>query len=596
MPQDYPVAASGVTYKVPADADPADAVKAFKDFADSIPSGLPATTAGDALKPLRVNAAGAGYELGPFHYLDRDLDETLLPYDPAKAYSAGDIILEGGILWYSPSGAAAGSGAPKNGRYRSWVPVTGYDLAKALYPLAPSVGWWQALLEDPTAGQLGVPQLFDGSRTYSPGHMVISGNKLWHANTSSTGVTPSPTTPEWTYVSLVDVVQRLAAGPDLSQFLSVPKSTNLPAAAPFDPTKVYDPGDRCTNDGLTWVCYFRAKSPGVPPRKGDWYNWIPVAGGDIAEVAARNHLSIELLWSMFNPDTQANLSTPAAPTQARTNVPQVYDPARLSRYGAGSIVYLPDTQSLWRCKSTGRDHPTTPPPTDISTPSADWEPYRLTDPNNWAAFRLVPPWAGRTPGDVLKVVDDDHLEWGAGGSGAGGATGPTGPAGPEGPQGPVGPAGPQGDPGPAGPAGADGAAGAQGLQGPAGADGPAGPAGPAGPTGADGAVGPAGPKGDPGEKGDPGAAGPKGDPGATGAQGDPGPTEVSADAGNTAKLGTDGKIMVPAELPAVAAADDDTTLAVMAGVWAKGRAFLQGSGPPAASLGKDGDVYFEVGP
>lgn len=89
-----------------------------------------------------------------------------------------------------------------------------------------------------------------------------------------------------------------------------------------------------------------------------------------------------------------------------------------------------------------------------------------------------------------------------------------GPVGPQGPEGPIGETGlPGADstvPGPTGPAGENGA------------DGAIGPAGPAGTDGADGETGPAG------------SAGPEG------------PTVVSADAGNTAILGTDGFLYVPA--------------------------------------------------
>lgn len=71
--------------------------------------------------------------------------------------------------------------------------------------------------------------------------------------------------------------------------------------------------------------------------------------------------------------------------------------------------------------------------------------------------------------------------------------------------------------------------GAQGPAGPAGAAGATGPQGPQGPAGADGAQGPQGP------------------------QGPPGPTAVSTDAGNSATLGTDSLIYVPASTGTVAA-------------------------------------------
>ena len=145
-----------------------------------------------------------------------------------------------------------------------------------------------------------------------------------------------------------------------------------------------------------------------------------------------------------------------------------------------------------------------------------------------------------------------------GADGADGAQGPTGPQGPAGEDGAQGIQGPQG---PAGPAGEDGA---QGQQGPAGPAGPEGPVGPAGADGVDGAVGPEGPagpegpqgpqgeQGDPGLNGNTGPQGPQGPAGADGADGaqgpagPAGPTAVSTDAGNTAVLGTDSLIYVPA--------------------------------------------------
>lgn len=98
----------------------------------------------------------------------------------------------------------------------------------------------------------------------------------------------------------------------------------------------------------------------------------------------------------------------------------------------------------------------------------------------------------------------------------------------------VGPAGPAG---PAGSDGIDGAQGPQGIQGPAGADGAQGPQGIQGPAGADGAQGPQGIQGPAGAEG---AQGPQG------VQGPAGPSAVSTDAGNTATLGTDDLIYVPA--------------------------------------------------
>lgn len=188
-------------------------------------------------------------------------------------------------------------------------------------------------------------------------------------------------------------------------------------------------------------------------------------------------------------------------------------------------------------------------------------------------------------------------------AGADGAVGPKGDTGDQGIQGIQGEAGPQGLPGADGPAGADGAegpAGPQGDQGPAGvgitlkgrvateADlptgaaqgdtyvvdetgnawswtdstssytdlgkvvGPQGPAGATGPQGVKGDTGPAGPAGPQGPKGDQGMMGYDGQKGATGATGPAGPagpagpTAVSKDAGNTAVLGSDNLLFVPA--------------------------------------------------
>ena len=185
-------------------------------------------------------------------------------------------------------------------------------------------------------------------------------------------------------------------------------------------------------------------------------------------------------------------------------------------------------------------------------------------------------------------------------AGADGAVGPKGDTGDQGIQGIQGEAGPQGLPGADGPAGADGAegpAGPQGDQGPAGvgitlkgrvateADlptgaaqgdtyvvdetgnawswtdstssytdlgkvvGPQGPVGATGPQGVKGDTGPAGPTGPQGPKGDQGMMGydgQKGATGATGPAGPAGPTAVSKDAGNTAVLGSDNLLFVPA--------------------------------------------------
>ena len=184
-------------------------------------------------------------------------------------------------------------------------------------------------------------------------------------------------------------------------------------------------------------------------------------------------------------------------------------------------------------------------------------------------------------------------------AGPAGAPGPQGAQGVPGPQGPEGADGATGNTGAEGPAGVKGDPGPQGPVGPTGATGPTGPQGPQGipgtgavwrgnwtsaatynandavsyngssyvalanninkppdanPTlwqmiaqqgaqGVQGATGPAGPQG---AQGVPGPTGPTGNQGATGPIGPPGPTAVSGDAGNTAMLGSDSRLYVPA--------------------------------------------------
>lgn len=187
-----------------------------------------------------------------------------------------------------------------------------------------------------------------------------------------------------------------------------------------------------------------------------------------------------------------------------------------------------------------------------------------------------------------------------------GPPGIAGPAGPPGPPGSVGPIGPQGPPGPAGsggggasnimelpvsltpgpyavpqanakgtlndwidttgltkgPKGDTGDTGSQGSKGDTGAVGPIGPQGPKGDTGATGSQGP---------KGDTGAAGPqgaKGDTGATGPQGLKGDTGAAGPQGPQGSAGDTSK-------------------------WA-GSAKYVSTSSPSASLGVDGDVYFQT--
>lgn len=141
-----------------------------------------------------------------------------------------------------------------------------------------------------------------------------------------------------------------------------------------------------------------------------------------------------------------------------------------------------------------------------------------------------------------NVLGYNGTEWIAavlptGGSGGTGTAGPTGPAGATGTPGATGATGPASTvPGPTGPAGP------QGATGPAGSGGTGTAA--TGPTGATGAAG---------------ATGPSGPAGATGATGASGPSAVSADANNTAVLGTDSLIYVPAPTGAAALALNDLT-------------------------------------
>jgi Collagen triple helix repeat (20 copies) len=189
-------------------------------------------------------------------------------------------------------------------------------------------------------------------------------------------------------------------------------------------------------------------------------------------------------------------------------------------------------------------------------------------------------------------------------AGPAGAPGPQGAQGVPGPQGPEGADGATGNTGAEGPAGVKGDSGPQGPVGPTGATGPTGPQGPQGipgtgavwrgnwtsaatynandavsyngssyvalanninkppdanPTlwqmiaqqGVQGAQGPTGPTGPQGAQGVPGPTGPTGNQGATGPTGPPGPTAVSGDAGNTAMLGSDSRLYVPATALAI---------------------------------------------
>src|SRR5215471_6166094 len=111
--------------------------------------------------------------------------------------------------------------------------------------------------------------------------------------------------------------------------------------------------------------------------------------------------------------------------------------------------------------------------------------------------------------------------------------------------------------------------------GPQGPQGPVGATGPAGPAGAQGIQGQAGPQGPAGATGATGAQGVQGIPGTQGLQGpqgNPGPSAVSANAGNTATLGTDNLIFVPATPVGSNASPtmDETAAAGIATTWSRG--------------------------
>jgi hypothetical protein len=150
------------------------------------------------------------------------------------------------------------------------------------------------------------------------------------------------------------------------------------------------------------------------------------------------------------------------------------------------------------------------------------------------------PEGPRGPAGPTGPKGDTGLTGLQGPQGLPGSTGAQGPKGDTGAQGPTGPQGLKGD------TGAQGQPGSQGLPGNTGATGPAGSPGATGAQGPKGDTGLQGPTGAPGGQGVQGPAGPAGATGATGPIGPAGPTAVSANAGNTARLGTDSKIFVPA--------------------------------------------------
>lgn len=232
-----------------------------------------------------------------------------------------------------------------------------------------------------------------------------------------------------------------------------------------------------------------------------------------------------------------------------------------------------------------------------------------------------------------------------------GVPGPEGPIGPQGEIGETGISGPQGEQGIAGdtgPAGVQGIQGEPGIAGPQGEVGPIGPtglAGPQGPAGLDGAEGPqgipglgitfigrvptvadlpatatqgdmfiveetgdgwvwsdtasafenagpiVGPTGSQGPAGPTGIAGPAGADGATGAQGIPGPTAVSVDADNTAVLGSDGLLYVPAST----ATGDMSAYVLKAGDTMSGMLTFTGEGSQPLRFGSAAAGNYNLG-
>ena len=103
-----------------------------------------------------------------------------------------------------------------------------------------------------------------------------------------------------------------------------------------------------------------------------------------------------------------------------------------------------------------------------------------------------------------------------------------------------------------------------------------------------------GPQGDKGDKGDTGAQGPKGDKGDTGAQGLQGEKGDKGEKGDTGATGPKGDKGDKGETGAQGSKGekgDKGTNGANGTNGADGASRLTGSGAPAASLGKDGDVY-----
>jgi len=152
-----------------------------------------------------------------------------------------------------------------------------------------------------------------------------------------------------------------------------------------------------------------------------------------------------------------------------------------------------------------------------------------------------------------------------------------------------GPAGPPGKTGATGPSGSVGPAGAAGSTGPQGCEGPAGPAGPAGETGAAGCQGPVG------ETGAQGATGPAGPQGTAGADGK---TILNGTGPPSESEGVEGDFYIDTASSEIYGPKTKsgwgagTSQVGPAGP--SGSSVLSGTGPPASSLGADGDFYIDT--
>jgi hypothetical protein len=192
---------------------------------------------------------------------------------------------------------------------------------------------------------------------------------------------------------------------------------------PFDPAHNYQAGERCTNDGARWVCWYPLPAgirPSAPRRvMSSWYNFIPVEGGSLADFLANIAMQSYGIWSMFNSD-QPNQFYPGADSSGNFGnaaFPDWYDPTR--QYGAGQIVFDTKTLSAWRTKMTDRNRTTAGSlPSDRNTPSAEWERlsfFNENAPENWWTLpHPVAADAGKVP--TVNATGDGY-ELAAGGGG-----------------------------------------------------------------------------------------------------------------------------------------------------------------------------------